>query len=143
METVSPEQVRSQVQKFWRILSGKSGESLEEFYAPEGIVFTGKGRRTEPALLAAARRGRQLSTRATDANVELANIDVQIMGSVAIASYVYQFHAVKKSSDGGQTERNTRYGRATQIFLIGETGNLRIVHEHLSAGEAPEIEARA
>jgi ketosteroid isomerase-like protein len=143
MERISPEQVRAQVHKFWKILSGKSNDNLDQLYAADAIVFAGKSKRTEPAALTAARRMRHLSGPTSDLNVEVADIDVQIVENVAIATYIYQFHEVKKGSDGGRLEKKTRFGRATQIFQHDESGRLQIVHEHLSTGEAPEIGARA
>lgn len=140
MERISPEQVRAQVDKFWKILAGKSEDKLEQLYAADAIVFTGRARRGEPALLAAARRMRQVSDAGSDLNADVAQIEVQIVDNVAVASYTYQFHGAKAGRDGGRLEKKTRYGRATQIFQLGDKGGLQIVHEHLSAGEAPQIE---
>ena len=140
MQAISTEQVRAQVDKFWKILSGKSGDKLEPLYAPDAIVFTGRAKRAEPAPLAAARRMRQVSAGASDLGAEVGQVEVQVVDNVAIASYTYQFHGVKQGSDGGRLEKTTRYGRATQIFQRDDKGALRIVHEHLSAGEAPAIE---
>jgi ketosteroid isomerase-like protein len=140
MDSISPERVHAQVDKFWKILSGKSGEKLEHLYAPDAIVFTGRAKRAEPASLAAARRMRQVSGASSDLGVEVGQLEVQVVDSVAIASYTYRFHGVKESGDGGRLEKTTRYGRATQIFQLDDKGALQIVHEHLSAGEAPEIE---
>ena len=142
MEKISAEQVHAQVHKFWGILCGKSADRLEQLYAPEGTVFTGRAKRTEPAALAAARRMRQLAAPGSDMTAEVADIDVQIVEDVAIASYTYQFHEVRKGREGGRVEKKTRFGRATQIFRCDEKGGLQIVHEHLSAGEAPELESR-
>lgn len=140
MERISPEQVRAQVQKFWKILCGKSKDNLEELYAHDAIVFSGKARRSEPAQLAAARRTRHLASPTSDVNADVAEVDVQIVGDVAIASYTYQFHESRSGSDGGRMEKKTQYGRATQIFRLDDRGALRIVHEHLSAGETPAVE---
>jgi ketosteroid isomerase-like protein len=140
MNRISEDQVRAQVHKFWNILSGKSQESLDSFYMPEAIVFTGKARRVEPAPLAAARRTRQLSSTAADSAVELGAMDVQIVSDVAVVSYTYQFSSMMTGSDGKRLQRKTSYGRATQIFTVSENGALKIMHEHLSAGENPAVE---
>jgi ketosteroid isomerase-like protein len=139
VERISNEQVRAQVQKFWRILSGKSRDSLEELYAPDALVFTGRAKRPEPAPLVAARRQRQLAG-VSDSGVEVANMDVQIVSNVAVVSYTYQFHSAMTGNEGERMQKKTMFGRATQIFKIGENGMLQIVHEHLSAGEAPAVE---
>ena len=143
MERISPEEVRAQVHKFWGILCRKSPERLEQLYAADGIVFTGRAKRTEPAALAAARRMRQLSSPSSELHAEVDEIEVQIVENVAIASYTYQFHEVRKSSEGGRQEKKTRFGRATQVFRHDPRAGLQIVHEHLSAGEAPETDAHA
>jgi ketosteroid isomerase-like protein len=140
MEGISQERVRAQVQKFWSILSGKSSGNLEEFYAQDAIVFSGKSKRSEPAQLAAARRTRHLSAPVSDSNAEIGQLEVQTFGPVAIASYTYQFNEAKSSKEAGRIEKKTLYGRATQIFRLDDSGVLRIVHEHLSAGEAPSVE---
>ena len=140
MERISEGQVRSQVQKFWGILSGKSKGNLEEFYSQDAIVFSGKSKRSEPAQLAAARRTRHLSGPVSDTNAELGQLEIQVVGDVAIASYIYQFQEARSGKDGSRMEKKTLYGRATQIFRLEDSGALRIVHEHLSAGEAPAVE---
>ena len=140
MERISDGQVRAQVQKFWGILSGKSSGNLEAFYSQDAIVFSGKSKRSEPAQLAAARRTRHLSGPVSDTNADLGQLEIQVVGDVAIASYIYQFQEARSAKDGSRMEKKTLYGRATQIFRLDDTGVLRIVHEHLSAGEAPAVE---
>lgn len=142
MERILPEQVRAQVQRFWNILSGNSKTGLEELYAADAVVFTGRAKRSEPAALAAARRMRQVSSSSTNLATEVGDIDVQVVEDVAIASYVYEFHEIKRKGDGSQLDKKTRYGRATQIFRYDTVRGLQIVHEHLSAGEAPEVNPR-
>lgn len=140
MESISTEQIRAQVQRFWRILSGKSKDSLEELYAPEAIVFTGQARRAEPAQLASARRLRHLSDAGTETGADISEMDVQIVGNVAVVSYTYQFRSATTGREGERLQKRTMFGRATQIFKVGENGALQIVHEHLSAGEAPAVQ---
>jgi ketosteroid isomerase-like protein len=141
METISTEQVRAQIERFWKILSGKSQGSLEPFYAPGATAFTGTSKRAELAALAAARRMRRISAAESELVSELVEVEVQILENTAIASYTYQVHSIKKKADGSRLDKNTRFGRATQIFQNNGKGGLQIVHEHLSAGEAPEVEA--
>lgn len=143
MERILPEQVRAQVQRFWNILSGKSKANLHELYSADAIVFTGRAKRSEPAALATARRTRQFTASSASLAAELGEIDVQIVEDVAIASYIYQFHEVRKKGDGSHLNKKTRFGRATQIFQLDPAHGLQIVHEHLSAGEAPEVSFRA
>jgi ketosteroid isomerase-like protein len=141
METISPEQVRAQIDRFWKILSGKSQGSLEPFYAAGATAFTGRSKRAELAALAAARRMRRLAAAESELVAELVEVEVQVLENTAIASYTYQVHSINKKTDGSRLDKNTRFGRATQIFQQDGKGGLHIVHEHLSAGEAPEVEA--
>jgi ketosteroid isomerase-like protein len=138
---VSSEEVRSEVQRFWDILTGRSKGTLEELYSPSAIVFTGKARSSEPGRLTAVRRMRQLGSAGFTASAELDPIEVQIAGpDTAIASYAYRFHSSRTRKDGGKEQRETLFGRSTQIFQRDDRGILRIVHEHLSSAAPPKIE---
>src|ERR1700746_3705126 len=110
MERISDLQVRAHVQKFWSILSGKSSGNLGDFYSQDAIVFSGKSRRGEPAQLAAARRSRHLANAASDTNAEVGQLEIQVVGDVAIASYIYQFQEAKSAKDGSRMEKKTLYG---------------------------------
>ena len=141
--SISPEQVRAEVEKFWQIMCGKSRERLDDLYASNALMLTGKARKPEPANAALERRTRQINA-AVDAVAELGAIDVEIAeGSVAIASYTYKFHQKRPDQTGGLMKRHTMFGRATQIFQLDGRGVLRIVHEHLSAATNPEVEKTA
>jgi len=138
---ISPDEVRTVVQRFWNILSGKSKEELEQLYSPSAIVFTGKAKASETGRLTAVRRMRQVSGPGFTAGAELDPIEVQIAGpDVAIATYTYRFHSSRKRYDGGREQRNTLYGRSTQIFQRDERGALKIVHEHLSSAAPPKVD---
>ena len=141
---ISPEKVRAEVDRFWQILCGKSNDKLEGLYSSSAVVFTGKGKAPEAASLAMTRRARHLGEPGTDSSVELGLVEVQAAGTdVAIASYTYKFQRAQTSGDGGRLERNTLFGRATQVFQLDNSGALWIVHEHLSAGTNPEAERAA
>jgi len=132
MARISPEQVRSEVHRFWQVLTCKSKDPFEEFYSPDATVITGKAKRAERAQLAVARRKREIA-QTSDASVELGAIDVEIVGDqVAIASYTYNFRRIRKRGDG-DVRRDTPHGRATHVFQRDAAGSLRIAHEHLSS----------
>jgi len=138
---VSLGEIRTEVQKFWSILSGKSKEKLDGLYSPSAIVFTGKAKQSERGPLTAIRRMRQLAAPDSTSTAELDPIEVHIAGpDVAVASYTYRFHSTKTNKDGSRTARNTLYGRSTQIFQRNDRGALKIVHEHLSSAAAPTVE---
>jgi ketosteroid isomerase-like protein len=138
MERISPEKVRAEIKRFWAILSGKSEDKLEELYTPEAFVFTGKARRPEPVMLAIARRGRRDTRARGSVNAELGPVELQLIDEIAIATYTYQYSEERMNESGARSQRNTLYGRATQIFRAEPAGVVRIVHEHLSAAVPPE-----
>ena len=138
MPSLSPDQVRAQIDKFWQIMCGKSAGRLEDLYSPAALLLTGKARRPEAATVALARRARQIAAPGTHAEAELGLVEIDLPEpSLAIASYTYKFHHTRPSEDGSLRERHTLFGRATQIFHLEESGSLRIVHEHLSAATNP------
>jgi hypothetical protein len=142
--SISPEQVRSQVEKFWQIMCGKSPEKLADLYASNALILTGKARKPEPVNVVLSRRARQISSPAAEAAAELGGIEVQLPEpGVAIASYTYAFHHKRPTETGGVLKRHTMFGRATQIFQANDREGLRIVHEHLSAAANPEVEKSA
>lgn len=137
MELISADKVRAEIDRFWLILSGKSPDKLDDLYSPDGIVFTGKAKRPEPAMLAIARRARRAPA-STSTTAEVGTLELQIAGDVAVASYTYKYHEERMSGSGGRSQRNTLYGRATQVFQQDRKGAVKIVHEHLSAAVAPD-----
>lgn len=138
MKRIAPDQVRAEINRFWLILSGKSKDRLEELYSSDAIVFTGKARRPEPSMLAMARRARRSPASGSTASAELGPVELQIADDVAVASYTYKYQEDRTGGDGGRSQRNTLYGRATQIFQSDNKGTIKIVHEHLSAAVAPD-----
>ena len=142
MERVSPDQVRAHVQKFWQVLSGQSKDALlEDLYSLEATVITGKAKKSEHVQLAVARRKRAIAQQPREASTELGPIDVEVVGNdVAIASYTYKFLRVRKDGTGGEVQRHTQHGRATDVFQRDPGGSLRIVHEHLSSAVPVGVE---
>lgn len=141
MGSISPDQVRAEIQKFWQIMCGKSTATLVELYSPAALLLTGKAKKPEAANLALARRVRQIAEAGADSTVELGPVEIQTLeAGVAIATYTYKFNHKRPNERGGLETRRTLFGRATQIFQLDEHGALRIVHEHLSAATNPEIE---
>jgi ketosteroid isomerase-like protein len=141
MATLSQEEVRREVVRFWDIFSGRLSDKIEDMYAPTAVAFTGKAKRSESAKLIAMRRSRRLQGGVSSASVDEVSIDVQVAGpNVAIAAYTYTYRAEKVRADGSKVQLDTLFGRATQIFERDQGGVLRIVHEHLSATDNPEVE---
>ena len=139
-QSISTEQVRTIIHRYWNALARKSREELAAFYAPDAIVFMADTRRNEPARLMIERRNREFFDSQSSAGAEVVgDIDVQIpCPDVAIATYGYHFHAIR-SRAGTRLHIDMPMARATQIFRLETDGELRIVHEHLSAAKNPTI----
>lgn len=140
MPNISAEQVRTQVRDFWNVWTSKAADKLAGMYFPSATIFSGTAKRTEPARLAVTRRIRQFFGPEVSIQVEVSFVDVQLVGNVAIASYTYHFRGNRKKSDGSTVDMDALYGRVTQVFQLGEQGELRIFHEHFSNGEPPKVE---
>ena len=111
MKKISSEDVRTEVRRFWAILSGNLADKLEEMYSPTAIAFTGKAKRSESAKLMAVRRSRQLPGPAHSSKAEVGSIDVRVLGpDVAIAAYTYSFNTQKFLADGSKVQVNTPFG---------------------------------
>ena len=140
MGSLSSDQVRAHIDKFWQIMCGKSNGKLEDLYSSAALLWTGKARKPETASVVLARRERQIATPGAHAEAELGLMEIELPApSLAIASYTYKFHHTRPGEDGAVQERRTLFGRATQIFELDECGAPRIVHEHLSAATNPEV----
>ncbi len=141
MSSISPDQVRAEIRKFWQIMCGKAPDRLDNLYSPSAIILTGKAKRPEEADAVLARRARQISAPNSGSAADLGAVEVQVPEpGVAIASYTYKFHHNRPGQRGSVEKRHTMHGRATQIFQLDAQGALRIVHEHLSAATNPELE---
>lgn len=128
------EQVQAEVARFWSVLTSKSAESVEEFYAHESTVFGTNSQRAEPGRLAAIRREREYFHPQTTLRAQTSAVEVQLIDdTAAIASYTFQFHASRaKIGIEKSSEEHVMNGRATQVFAFDPDGHLRIIHEHLS-----------
>lgn len=141
METISPEEVRTAVRRYWTIFGDKAKDKFEETYFPEAIVFSSTAPRTEPGRLMLMRRTRKFFDLPTSFKINLGAIEVQIVGDhTAIATYVYMSQVTQTNRDGSRTRRTTPFARATQIFQRDGDGTLRIMHEHLSSAVPPTVE---
>jgi ketosteroid isomerase-like protein len=135
MPNISPDQVRAEVKKFWNALVRKSKEDVEEMYFPAATVFSSTVPRTEPARLTVTRRARQFFASKSTMNVDVGAIDVQLAGTLAIASYNFSFQGTQVKTDGSSVNHEIPAGRGTHVFQLDESGKLRILHEHFSSGE--------
>ena len=135
MPSLTPEEIRTEVARFWNVFTSKAPDLLEEFYASDATVFGSSAIRAEPGRLAVTRRRREYFDKQTSVRVQLGMIDVQLVGdNSAVASYSFRFDANRVAGGlGKSSDEHIEHGRATQVFLADPDGKLRIVHEHLSA----------
>ena len=132
---VNPDDVRSEVTRFWNVFASKSPELLEEFYAPDATVFSTSGNRTELGRLAVARRKREYFNKQTSVRIQLGPIEIHILGeTAAVAIYTFRFHGIGiVTGTHPNTEETIENGRATQVLVLDNHGQWRILHEHLSS----------
>ncbi len=132
MTSLSPDAIRSEVSRFWNAFSDKDVERLQEFYAHESVGFGSGSTRTEPGRLAATRRHREYFANSAPIKVTVGGIDIVMLHeSAAVATYTFQFQAVRSTATG-KVDENIRNGRASHVFAFDPDGKLRIFHEHLS-----------
>jgi ketosteroid isomerase-like protein len=133
--SMTVEQVKAEVHRFWNVFMEKAADAHAAFYAPVSSVFSSVTARPEPGRLAAARRQREYFHVASTIRVTIGNIDVVLLGeTAAVASYTFEFHATKVAGSFSQTaEEEIKNGRATHVFELDTDGKPRIVHEHLSS----------
>ncbi len=138
MSSITPDEVRTEVARYWNLFSSKAPELLEEFYAPDASVFASNAVRAEPGRLAVARRRREYFDKQTSVRVQVGFIEVHLLGDLAaVASYTFRFDAMRVAGATGKTsDEHLEHGRATQVFVRDGDGKLRIIHEHLSSPSA-------
>ena len=122
------------VQKFWEFFILKSKSEFDEQYSPSATVFAADARRGEPARLMLVRRARELFGPGSAVRAKLDAIDVQILREdLAVASYAFHFNVTRSLPNGKRVSVDVPFGRATQVFQRDASGNLRIIHEHMSS----------
>ncbi len=139
MQDISAEQVRAAVRSYWEALASKSKQKLADFYAGDAIVFMADTKRNEPARLMIERRNREFFDTQGSASADLGAIEVQLpCPGIAIATYGYHFRAIRVRGPA-RVQIDMPMTRATQVFRREANGELRLVHEHLSAAKNPTI----
>ncbi|HXN73262.1 MAG TPA: hypothetical protein VN861_11985 [Candidatus Acidoferrales bacterium] len=87
MGTISADEVRALVEKFWGFFVRKSKSEFDKMYSPAATVFAADARRGEPARLMLVRRARELFGPASAVGATLDTVDVQILREdLAVAS---------------------------------------------------------
>jgi ketosteroid isomerase-like protein len=131
--SLSPEQVKAEITRYWKAFTDKDAATLSEFYAHESVGFSSTSKRSEPGRMAAIRRQREYFGGGGRIEAKVEGIEVVLLGdSAAIAAYMFRFHASRTDALGKTVEEDIRDGRATQVFALDPDGRLRIFHEHFS-----------
>ncbi len=134
--SISTAQVEAAVRRYWRVLMEKTAGEMENFYSYDSTVFNPFSPRTEPGRVSATRKEREYFTPQTTFHAEITgHIEVQLLSeTIAVASYPFRWTAknMEVSVLARKFDKAVRDGRATQVFVLGQDGSLRIVTEHLS-----------
>ena len=133
-ELISDEQVRATVKDFWGTFVAKNTDRFSELYDPVATIWSSTAERVEPGRLAVVRRSREYFENRGDLYASVKDpIEVEVFGNIAVAAYTFEFYADKGGNGDFQVgKERIRRGRATQVFLRDDRGQLRIIHEHLS-----------
>ena len=132
-KSVTAEDIRKAVERFWAVFLAKDEEYLNSFYASGSTVFQIAMGRSEPGRLGAMRRAREYFNVETKMDVKVSPVDVVLCGDDAgVACYTFQFVATAREVGGKRTEEKLEVVRATHVFHRDASGKLRIAHEHFS-----------
>ncbi len=123
---------------FWDLFAAKKPEQWQSFYADVATIFATGSKRPEPARLVVLRRRREYLSSNAKMRIEVGRIEVEVLGSgCAVAAYLMRLHAeqIAKAAAVGhrESEEHLENARVTQVFIRSENGELKIVHEHISA----------
>src|SRR6516162_11418892 len=116
-KSVSTDDIRKAVEKFWSVFLTKSEEELNSFYAPGSTVFQIAMGRSEPGRLGAMRRAREYFGSDTKMDVKVSPVEVMLCGQDAgVACYTFQFSATSRAVGGKKGEEKLEVVRATHVF---------------------------
>jgi ketosteroid isomerase-like protein len=137
MPKITPEEVRAVIKKFWDSFSKKLTGQFNQMYSPSATVFAADARRGESARLMLVRRERELFGPGCAVGGKLGSIDVQVLSDdMAVASYPFHFSTTRDLPNGKRVKVEMPFGRATQAFQRDASGDLKIIHEHMSSAES-------
>lgn len=130
---IKADDVKAEVQRFWKVFCTKSADELADFYSHEAIVFSSMSERPEFGRVASIRRKREYFHSGATIHAQLGPIDVLVLPSAAVACYTFSFKASNVASEfSGRNSESITSGRATQVFVLDELNKPRILHEHFS-----------
>jgi len=145
MKTISADEVRGEVRRFWNVFCNKAKDDYQKFYFPNATVYAPDTLGSaDTARLMLPLKVRELLAPASSATAKLNAIEVQILSpEVAVASYGLHHVVVRTRPSGKRIRIEMPWALMTQVFQRDEDGALRIVHEHLSVATRAVIEPLA
>jgi ketosteroid isomerase-like protein len=136
-DAITTEQVREQMNRYWRLYCNHAKDELDQMYWPETIVFASGVRHGESARLTSIRRAREMFGPRSSTAVKLGALTVQIVNKdLAVCSYPFHFRTVRLFPSGKRFYMDMPASRGTYVFKRDEQGEIRIIHEHKSSAEA-------
>jgi ketosteroid isomerase-like protein len=136
-DVITAEQVREQMNRYWRLYSNHAKNELDQMYWPETIVFGSGVRHGESARLTSIRRAREMFGPLSSSAVKLGALTVQIVNpNLAVCSYPFHFRTIRVYPSGKRLYMDMPNSRGTYVFKRDERGEIRIIHEHKSSAEA-------
>ena len=139
MSQLTKSEVEAAVQGYWAVSAAKEAERQQAFYASDAVVFTSSSKRAELARLVSMQRQREYLAGSTKLRVHVADVQVRLLGTkAAVATYILEFHAEQMPVAGTGTKREQEHlsnARVTHVFEMTESGELKIVHEHISVAQ--------
>jgi ketosteroid isomerase-like protein len=136
-DSITAEQVRELMNRYWRLYCNHAKEELDHMYWPEAIVFASGVRHGESARLTSIRRAREMFGPLSSSAVKLGALTVQIVNKdLAVCSYPFHFRTVRIVPSGKRFYIDMPASRGTYVFKRDERGEIRIIHEHKSSAEA-------
>jgi ketosteroid isomerase-like protein len=133
---ITAEQVREQMNRYWRLYCTHAKDELDKMYWPEAIVFASGVRHGESARLTSIRRAREMFGPLSSTAVKLGTLTVQIVNKdLAVCTYPFHFRTVRVYPSGKRFYMDMPASRGTYVFKRDERGEIRIIHEHKSSAE--------
>lgn len=136
MFPLTTQEVEAAVQQYWSVCAAKDAEQQQAFYARSAMVFTSSSKRIERACIVSMQRQREYLAKSTKLRIRVADVQVSPLGdNAAVAFYTLQLHAQQIPIEGTMNQRRDEHlagARVTHVFERDGSGELKIVHEHIS-----------
>jgi len=125
-------QVQARLDQIWKAVATKDFERLSSYhlYGPKFTEFKDGARRGDATSNELGEHG--FFSAITEANVEMDDLEVNVFGNVAVATFHGKFRALMAAKPIAAQQQ------ATLVF-VRHDGEWKITHEHFSPLDAPPI----